>query len=103
MLGQSGGVDGQGGPVQRQAYSTDDSSTFLVRRCLLLLVLRCWETITGWEGPNSLLNMPIGMSIGWGIAYRYLLTPSIGMRICRSIPIAWSNRSRETGTIGCCS
>ena len=27
MLGQSGGVDGQGGPVQRQAYSTDDSST----------------------------------------------------------------------------
>ena len=36
---------------------------------------------------NSLLvvNMPIGMSIGWGIAHRYLLTPSIGMRICRSI------------------
>ena len=32
--------------------------------------------------------MPIGMSIGWDIAYRYLLTPLIGMRICRSIPIA---------------
>ena len=36
---------------------------------------------------NSLLNMPIGMSIGWDIAYRYLLTPSIGMRICRSIRV----------------
>ena len=52
---------------------------------------------------NSILNMPIGMSIGWGIAYRYLLTPSIGMPICRSIPIAWTNRSRENGTIGYCS
>ena len=28
---------------------------------------------------NRLLNMPIGMSIGWDIARRYLLTPSIGM------------------------
>ena len=52
---------------------------------------------------NTLLNMPIGMSIGWGIAYRYLLTPSIGMRIFRSIPIAWTNRSREIGTIRYCS
>ena len=31
---------------------------------------------------NGLLNMPIGMPIGWDIAYRYLWTPSIGMRIC---------------------
>ena len=52
---------------------------------------------------NSLLNMPIGMSIRWDIAYRYLLTRSIGMRICQSIPIAWTNRSREIGTIGYCS
>ena len=48
---------------------------------------------------NRLLNMPIGMSIGRNIACRYLLTPSRGMRICRSIPIAWTNRSREIGTI----
>ena len=52
---------------------------------------------------NSLLNVPIGMSIGCGMAYRYLLTPSISMRICPSIPIAWTNRSREIGTIGYCS
>ena len=52
---------------------------------------------------NSLLNTAIGMSIGWGIAYRNLLTPSIGVRICRSIPIACINRSREIGTIGYCS
>ena len=45
---------------------------------------------------NSLLSMPIGMSRGWGIAYRYLLTPSRGTRICRSIPVGldqWVKRN----------
>ena len=27
---------------------------------------------------NSPLNMPIGLSTGWGIAYRYLLPAAIG-------------------------
>ena len=52
---------------------------------------------------SSLVNMPIGMSIGWDNAYRYLLKPSIGMRIFRSIPIAWTNTPREIGAIGYCS
>ena len=41
---------------------------------------------------NSLLNMPISMPIGWDIAYRYPLTPSTGMQICRSVQRNWYNR-----------
>ena len=37
---------------------------------------------------NSLLNMPIGLTIGWGIAYRYPLLPAVGGRQCLPIPIA---------------
>ena len=72
----------------------------LVRRCASGTVFVHNHTL-----DNSLLNtgIPIGMSICRGIAYRYLLTPSIGMRICRSIPVAWTYRSRENGTIGYCS
>ena len=29
-------------------------------------------------GQYDLLNMPNSLSIGWGIAYRYLLSPAVG-------------------------
>ena len=48
---------------------------------------------------NSLLNMPIGLSIGWGIAYRYVLPAAIGGWNCLSIPISVTNTFREICTI----
>ena len=48
---------------------------------------------------NSLLNMPICMWIGWGIACRYLLSRAIGWWNCRPVPNYVPNRSREFGMI----
>ena len=52
---------------------------------------------------NSLLNMPTGMPIGWDIAYRYLWTPSIGMRICYNRPLFLTVEisTMEIGPGGC--
>ena len=51
---------------------------------------------------NSLLNMPVGLTFGWGIAYRYLLVPAIGGRNYLSIPIVVTNRFRLICAIGYC-
>ena len=51
---------------------------------------------------NSLLSMPIGLTIGWGIAYRYLLLPAIGGREYLSIPIGSTNRFRLICAVDYC-
>ena len=49
---------------------------------------------------NSLLNMPVGRSMGWDIAYRYLLSPTIiGRRRFPSIAICLSNMFQAMYTI----
>ena len=39
---------------------------------------RYYATMPGTLGQYGLLNMPIGLSIGWGMAHRYLLSPAVG-------------------------
>ena len=74
-----------------------DVSKVAIKKCIFLVLARlflqrpltvcktkqvsrtsssCWcDHVNTTTLANSLLNMHIGMSIGWGIAYRYLLTP----------------------------
>ena len=44
---------------------------------------------------DSLLNMPIGLSIGRGMAYRYVLPAAIGGWKCLSIPTSLTGRFWE--------
>ena len=48
------------------------------------------------------IDTPIGLSIGWGIAYRCIFPPTIGGRNSLSIPISFTIDS-EMSTIGYCS
>ena len=47
--------------------------------------------------------MIIGLSIGSGIAYRYLMHAAIGGWNCPLIRISLTNRFREICTVGYCS
>ena len=64
-------------------------------------------TVTLWSSrlhtpDNILFNMSIGLTIGWGIAYRYLLLPAIGGRNYPSTPIVSTNRFRLIFAFGFC-
>ena len=54
-------------------------------------------TYTPWT-IAFLLIMTIGLSISWGVAYRYLLPAAIRGWSCLSIPISFTNWFREIFT-----
>ena len=76
--------------LSSESWSTSEHvpSIYRLRRLL-------YSTLHNTLDNTSLLNMPIGLSIGWGSAYRYLLPATIGGWHYLSIPISLTNRSRD--------